>query len=347
MTELAKDKIIIFNRNGISIVEFRASVARSWVLNDEGRASFNYPVIRSNVVNKSVLEFGNYILIINNLLPEWAGIIDTPRVWNERGQVEVNAYTTDRLFNYRIGANDETKMNAIPAGALFKLMVKRINDVEPTIMQFGKALTHAKTYEQTWGATPLVTNLRSLLDDSGEECEFVPVFANGKLSIQANWYTKIKHQTKLVLHSGGNMENPTMSEDGDIINYLRGYGDGEAWASRPKVTTVDNVSKIRYGMRQAGKEWFDIIDSAGVQEANNKFISINKNPVKTISLKALNFGTTFQNLAIGNIVKIQLANMGFGTPPLGEYFDARIIGLAYNPIYSNKIDVVVEEYFED
>lgn len=53
-----QDRIRIFNRDGFPLAEFRASIDRSWVCGDEGRATFTYPSRKTEIVNSNILKIG-------------------------------------------------------------------------------------------------------------------------------------------------------------------------------------------------------------------------------------------------------------------------------------------------
>ena len=69
-----QDRVRIFDRTGKALAEFRTSVNRSLVIGDEGRAQFDYPSRKREVVNYDVLRPGNWLFVQNDSLPPWVGV---------------------------------------------------------------------------------------------------------------------------------------------------------------------------------------------------------------------------------------------------------------------------------
>ena len=130
LSTIPQDRIRVFDRTGAPVAEFRASVSRSWMIGDEGRAEFDYPTRKTDVVSKRVLNFGNWILIENNVLPPWVGMIDFPREWTTR-VVTVKAYTPERQFLYRRGPLELTVRGS--AGDIFTTLIQLTNSASPPL----------------------------------------------------------------------------------------------------------------------------------------------------------------------------------------------------------------------
>lgn len=345
MSETVPDeRIRIFDRQGVELASFRASVKRSWAIGKEGRASFDYPSIKTDVVNEDILRFGNYLFVENTLLPSWVGVIDTPREWDAQ-QVTVNAFTADRLFDYRIGSQNEEKITA-SAGTLFVEMLDRINNAEKTIMRAGDVWTGGKRREETFLPRQLTEALKRITKRSKEEYNFTGLVVKGKLVIYANWYEKLGEDTQLTLYQsdrGGNIESPTMKEDSDIINEVFGYGDGSTWATKPKDTSRDADSIATYGLRQYGKNWLGVSQPGTISANNSDLLADQSEPRRIYSITALNVGDTFSFLGLGNKARLVCQNLGFTGDGQGTDTSVRILGMSYDPNTKNKIKLVVEE----
>jgi hypothetical protein len=339
--ETTKDRIRIFDRDGRSLAEFRAAVSRSWALGLEGRANMLLASRKTDYVQRGILEFGNWLLIENDTLPAWVGVIDTPRIWSAR-TVEVNAYTPERLLSWRRGVST-SQIVAGSAGDIFGFLIDTVNQQEATILQRGDIWTGGIKREETITVAPLDIDLRRIYQRSGEEYEWRPVAEFSGLAVYADWVEKLGEFTQIELsesRKGGNIENPWMYEDGQIINDLFGYGDGLTWASRPQARTVDEDSIAQYGLRQDDKEWEGVKQITTVTNNNATIIAQQKDAQKVFDLIALNVGETFEYMRLGNALRVKLQNIGFdgGTDAL-----VRIIGMSYNPVEGQKIRLVLKE----
>lgn len=337
------ERIRIFNRQGFELATFRAMADRSWVIGKEGRCSFRYPSIKTDIVNQDLLQFGNYLLVENSRLPAWVGIIDTPRGWDAT-EVEVNAYTMERMFSYRRGSLD-TKYTG-SAGDIFEQMVNYINSQEQTIMRAGSIWRGGSKREETINPNKLINNLEQLQERSLEEYEFVPQVSNGRLTVFANWRERLGKSTPITLNSapnGGNIETPTMTEDGDIANDVFGYGDGLTWQTRPSRPASDAVSISKYGLRQDSQEWRGVKQISTIETNNEDYLNDNKEPKKIFQVTALNVGETFDYIRIGNKAGLKIKNIGFSNNGIGVLTNVRILGISYSPKNGQKVKLVLEE----
>lgn len=340
------DRIRIFNRDGLPIAEFRARVTRSWMLGDEGRAEFVYPSRKTNVVNDSVLRFGNWLLVESTHLPPWVGMIDVPRGWTPR-TVTVRAYTPERLLTLRRGPIEQILNDS--SGGIFTWLLYWANKQEATVIRAGSIWRGGVHRQETVNPTPLSDDLQRIFERSGEEYQWRPAIdGQGKLVVLGDWVQLLGKNTGVVLHEGrggGNIEatNNILVEDGPIYNDILGYGDGMTWQTRPTATLSAPASQHRYGLRQTSKEYQGVSEVTTVQNNTAQDLAIFQETARTFNLKALNVGNLFYYLRIGNVFTLRFENIGFYQGGLGFETTVRIIGMMYDPMLRNKCEIVVEE----
>lgn len=346
MTEsIPKERVRIFNRLGDELASFMVDVSRSWAIGREGRAQFTYPVIKTNVVNETVLQFGNYLLVENSKLPAWVGVIDTPRSWDSKS-VTISAYTPERLFQYRRGSQSDEVISG-SAGTIFLEMLRRINSKEKTILESGVIFTGGSRREETLNPNTMDINLRQLQERSLEEYSFRPIVKKNKLAIMCDWSKQLGIQTPLTLaqaKNGGNLGESTMREDEDIYNDIFGYGEGLTWDTKPKYTTRNADSVSKYGLREKGEGWRGVVNISTIIQNNTDMILETKQPKKIFQLVALNIGDTFKYLDMGNRIKILLEGIGFSQYGNNTLADTRILGMSYSPRQNkNSIRIVAKD----
>lgn len=344
---IPEDRIRIFNREGFPLAEFKAVIERSWAINEEGRARFKYSTRVSNIVNETVLQFGNWILIENSVLPSWVGVIDTPRGWGSR-EVEVSAYGPEHVFGQRYGPLEE-KING-SAGSIFFRLLAMVNRPEATVIRPGDIWKNKHPMEVTVNPNPLLETLNDITERSGQEYAWRPIVSDkGRLVIFADWYHKQGLVTSAILqegYGGGNIEavGNVMAEDGEIINDVLAYGDGMAWTSKPSEIVRDRGSIGKYGLRQKSVSYTGVIDSATLKQNGSEYLRQNVEPARTFHLNALNVGDTFKYLGLGNVLSLQFQNVGFFGGSLGFQTQVRIVGMSYDPTEKkNMLELVVEE----
>lgn len=345
MNNVPVDRVRIFQRDGTPIAEFKARVERSWSLGNEGRAQFIYASRITDIVNRDVLQYGNWVLIENDQLPPWVGVIDTPRTWTPR-TVRVSIYTPEKVFEWRRG-DLEVKKNG-SAGALFRYLLSLVNGAEATIIKAGD-IDETGTYrEETINPTPLNRDLKRIQERSGEEYQWRPdTDALGRLIVYADWQPRIGIDTGALLHEGkggGNVEaiSGLFVEDGDIYNNILGYGDGMTWTTKTKYIANDERSGSDYGLRQTSKYFNGVTNTVTLKDNTTEYLKTTKNPVSKFKLNVINVGDTFKYIQLGNTLNLQLQSMGFQTGGIGYEAVVRIVGMRYNPSSKNKIELVTE-----
>jgi hypothetical protein len=340
------DRVRIFKRDGTPIAEFRANVSRSHVIGAEGRARFEYPARKTQIVNEDVLQHGNWLLVQNSVLPPWVGVLDAPREWSTRN-VTVSAYTTERVFTWRIGPLEEVVTGS--PGVIFMDLIRRVNLAEQTVIRSGSIWGGGAQKQITLNPVLLSESLSSLREDSGEEYYFYPQISdNGKLIVAGNWVQFLGAETGVLLHEGiggGNVEavGKILTEDGPIVNSLLAYGDGETWRSKPsaEVTSADSIAK--YGLRESAQEYQGVTSATILQASGAQYLAEFRNPARSFTLNALNVGDTFKYIKLGNIFNVQFQSAGFRGGSVGYASRVRVVGMSYNPTMKNKIQLVARE----
>jgi len=337
-----QERVRIFRRDGRAVAEFETLVERSWVIGDEARARFYCASRDTDIVNDDVLQFGNWVLVENDKLPAWVGVIDTPRRWDAR-EVEISAYTPERVFSWRRGPIEEVL--DMSAGEVFVKLIQKINAAEQTLLREGQVFI-GPTIQETLNPTLLNRDLRRIYERSGEEYRFRPVVENGRLRVYCDWVDVLGNDTQAILQAGdgGNLEenNKMLVEDDPLINEWFAYGDGETWTSKPSATVNNQLSIQKYGLRQGVQEYSGVTNEATLVTNANQELSTTREPLRTGKINALNVGDTFSQLALGNRLTLRLEKIGFTGTAQYETL-VRIIGMKYDPEDKNVIELVTEE----
>jgi len=341
-----KDRIRIFNRAGAPLAEFRAAVDRSYAIGEEARAQFEYPSRKRDVVNNTVLRFGNWLLIENTALPTWVGVIDTPREWGVR-TVRVSAYTPEHVFGWRRGPLEDVIVGT--ASSIFKRLLRLVNTAENTVIREGVIRAGSVRMQETLNPTKLNEDLQRIQQRSLEEYAWrAATDVSGKLIVYADWVKLLGVDTGVILQEGkggGNIEaeREIMVEDGPIVNDLMGFGEGETWKTKKKYTAKDATSRALYGLRQSSEEWYDVSSEGTLR--NNTITALNdlKEPKRTFHINALNTGDTFKYLRLGNKLNLLLENIGFDRTGTHYQTTIRILAMSYDSAVPNKLELVVEE----
>lgn len=329
------DRVRVYGRDGIGLCDLRVTVERSWYVNDEGEAQFDL-VINDPNCRDDYLQFGNWLLVENDKLESWVGMIENQE-WKRRF-VTIQAFTPDRLLYYR----DVPKQLQLSgtSGNVFQEVINISNRAETTIIESGDIDFSAPNMplENMAGA-----NLRDYIIDLAErskfEYNFTPAPYQGKLKILANWKKRIGTDTNFGLEESYNLADETYSlkRKAPRATELWGYGNGAGQTDRPVATYVDEVARGKYGLRQGTRFYSDYSSVGAVISAIKNEIRDTKEPREAFKLSAVDIGNTFENIKIGNIYPLRMWSIRFGVNEL-----VRLLGVSYSP-HQGKAELITEK----
>lgn len=320
--------IRVFDFNGVEIAEIpNVNVSRSWKLNAAGQAEFTLP-ITSPKAREPVLRYGNLVLIEDDRLPSWSGVIDLPREWPVRA-VTVRAYSGEWLLSYRRG--DNVKRTGT-AGEIFKEIIAYCNLAEYLGVEIGSVWGGGMSREETLNPQ----NSRGVYDDVLQIAEradndfwFEAVLDKGKLGFRANWVQRRGRVLNMTLEEGAHLKlsDRPMVEQGQIINDLLGIGEGSSTASKVTARRVDDESRARYRLRQ-GSVYFSGNTQVGTVENNTESaLKQCREPMRVFDVGLLNRGGLWKKVWVGDQVEIRFNTVGFTGSNFGCTTPVRILGM--------------------
>jgi hypothetical protein len=319
----------LYDQNGYYIRDLPYSFKRSWILNAYGTCSWKMPVQDFS----RDFEFGKYIVLDHPTLGKWGGVIDQPREWDNKGIVTVKAYSAEYILKFRRGDAEQT--NGGSAGVLFLLLLQLANGKYPTLISSQDIYYGGDTLAQLTNVTDIYSQVLQLAQDSGCDFDVYPVIANNQLTFKANWYKKIGmkiNDPNAVLIPGKNIDinSPALIEQGDIYNDYLAYGNGDTWSDRPVYFVNDNKSQSDYGVRQAPGLSVDGTTPDQLSTAALSALTKSINPRRTFNISALDKGNLFTYCRKGNILLLEMDNVGWHNGKLGTEAWVRIKGLDYD-----------------
>lgn len=327
-------RVVIFNHAGTPIKEFRATVNREWLRNDMGEGSLKVSRFDS-VATEEYLRFGNRVVVYHEYLPEWGGYIDTPREWDDRGNIKVSLYSVPGLLSWR-RTPDRWKVRGTPGDRFWQLIEhanarKSLGIVRGSIDQEGEAVTSVLETENVLEA------MKDLAEETGFTFWFTPlILSTGELQWQANWrdVTKGRDLThRHHLRSGVNIvpNNYPYVEDGTIVNDLLALGKVDGTRSKVESTAIDEASISLYDVRE-GIEDVDSDYEGKLSEAASAMIKDLAYPAKTVDVLIPRDLTNAETLAmmkelsLDNLYSLSMGEVSF----TGLNATVRVSGFGYN-----------------
>jgi len=334
---MSADLIRIYNRFGEQVADVRASASRTWLLNKVGQAEFNIAQTNPNYGKEEVLEFGNYVVIENEKLPAWVGVIETPRKWGRR-QVTIRCNSAEHVMSYAIG--EEGNYLTGDAGEIFTGFVNVANKKIKSIVGVGEVQRDGKKRTDKQSNADILSQITSLADRSNNDFIFTPTISRGRLVISANWYIRLGGDVDYTLSEGKHFEfgNTVITEQDQISNTIVAYGDGSATKSgSPNITVVDQDSVYKYGVRMDIENYSGVSQLDTLEENAKEALAKRKQPTRVFFLNVTDTDNAWNNLRLGNNIGVYIWSAAFGVSA-----KVRIMGIEYNPKYK-KVNLITEE----
>ena len=129
-------RLLVGNNRGTLLAELEPNIKQvSWRLNDVGKLVFE--ISQKDVkATEEILRYGNRLLVeFDNGLPNWVGMIDPPRDWNN-GIITVNVYSGE----YVLGTRQTDRGRYFTDGSvgyIFEKLISEANEVEDTGIALG------------------------------------------------------------------------------------------------------------------------------------------------------------------------------------------------------------------
>jgi hypothetical protein len=317
----------VYGRDGTPIADIRTAVIRSSLLNDVGEAIFSISTF-SNKCRRELLEYGNFLLVQHDQMPDWVGMIDTPRTWRS-GLVEVHAYEAMSLLNYRLSPVN-TMITGLPS-ELVNQLVDLANSNEDTLIRMGR-MTESGVSASEMLTDTVLSHIKGISKNYGHDWICTPaVDSSGRLTISMDWLERAGIVTDLELSQGRNIlyGDTPLEESGEILNYIHAMSNQQS-ESPTSIIEEDSASRSQFGLRAARKEYITNQDDGALPGFAQALIRRQRTPDIATPLTVVNVGNTFKNIRLGNVVKYKYTNVGFDGDGLGNSDYVRIMGYRFD-----------------
>ena len=339
-TARASMRILAGDRNGRIRGELVADVAGvAWKLNAYGQARFTLATADATA-QEDLLQFGNRIVIqFENGLPDWGGVIDTPRKWKS-GTIEVVAYSAEYLLGWRVTSRGRY-FQSRPAGAIFKAL---LTEARPIGISLGNVWMGGTLHSPEYHYRELYDIVKNSLTDRIESADWDvrPTIVNGQILFSANYYEQkgTDHGRRVRLLEGVNAVQSDLAEQGTIANEVFLAGAGSGWSDNNRIyaTASDADSQGLYGLRQAGEIRVDIKEQDTLDANAALALATSKGPRTVVSVDAMDLPPgRFRQYDVGDVVWLELYENGFD----GYEAPVRVLAREYLP-ESNTCSLVIE-----
>ena len=329
-------QVTVFDKEGTPLADLDVDVFRSWVLNGYGEASFTIST-RDNKCREEFLQYGNRLLVQHDKLPEWVGIMDTPRVW-KYGSVECHALGAEVWFDWRL-----THVHPMydTLANVFRFIIDSSNSWGGSQMQHGIIRSGGIATTAALGGKAS-DHIMRLVDKYMVDWSVTPYLSGNKLFLRANMYGGSRGENTGLTLNNINSKNvePTMTEDGAIYNHVFYYSEPGEGGGRKFGDARDNVSVGKYDLRMIAEQGVGSYEEGLEFSARMKLLDT-KEPFIMVAPSALDVGETFRQLRLGNVIYWENDYTGFAGASVGSNSTVRIVGMEYSET-DKSVGLVVE-----
>jgi hypothetical protein len=313
---MADFRLVVADRNGQRLAELEPLIESvEWRLNDVGVLRYRLSKRDAKAIEDN-FRYGNLILLSwDNGLPDWGGVIDTPRDWDGES-IRATAYSGERLLAYR-QTNRGRYFSQATVGHIFRSVITESAQVWPMRVTVG----------ETWGGGGLHSpsyHFRSLFDIaqvsigrrlSPADFAVKPVVVGGEVRFVAElWQRRGQWRPGVALVEEVNVTRVRLREQGMIVNSWAVVGEGTTWGDdRPIVYVQDEASIWEYGLREGRAIYADTSEMVTLQATADNLLAASARPRVMLELEALDAGPgRFADYDVGDSVMLTLPSYGFG-----------------------------------
>lgn len=336
--------IRLFDKTGAPIRygDIDAKVDRSWILNGIGSATFSIaktdPVFREYFI-----QYGNRVLIQEDDMGQWGGIVLPPRPWSA-DSVELTVYTIEELLKSR---NPGATSYSGYAGDIFEDLIASANTNEDTLIDTSYLYAAGESWTEDTSSGSVYDAISSIAKRTGQDWEIEPIIsATGKLNWIANWHEERGEDLsgEIVLEEGTHFEIPRgalLNEQGPIYNSIKLLAfDGNGGTTT--ATAEDATSQDLYGLLE-GSFSESIPETYTAQTYCDHLLEIHKYPRLTFRVSIINDDVdTLKHIRLGNTVTLHLVTYCFTNEILGAEKNVRITSIEADE-YDSTLSLVVTE----
>lgn len=342
--EVSECQVLIFTQTGTPLDVLDVSVTRSWLLNDIGQCTFTIASKDPKCTERN-LRFGNLVYVSSDVLPDWVGVIDTPRGRNY-GSISVTAYSAEYLLQLRVIQSYQTVKGT--TGALFKAVLGAVKSAGGAVIEPNGDLDHIGWPTGANYNFDLITafeTISNIVKSYGGDWDVSPALDTaGRLHLLGNYY-KVKGSIRndyVIDESNSELVlGNKVEEQGPFHNDVRGFGNDAKPASRVLFTAKNQASIDLYGPHQVALS-VESNEIAAVKKSAAAYLADNLFPPKIFTISMDNRNDVWRNIRMGDIAHVMFSWGAFygGDGEIDSW--VRITGMAVSEM-AGKLALTVQE----
>lgn len=313
--------LLVGDKFGGILAELEATMEEvTWLRNDVGRARLRF-ALGDSKINETNLRYGNRVLIqFGNGLPDWGGVIDTPRAWG-RGAVTVTAYSGEHILGQR-RTDKGMYFSGASVGAMLIRIIQEANAVADTGIDVGGVWLGGALHSPEYHLDDLLEILQASIAGRLSTADFAvqPVLVDGKIRFRAFLWERRGHVKRDVwLVEGHNTTEAELVEQGPIINSVTIAGadlsaeGASGWGNGRLIAMYDNAASIaRYGLRQWSSVYQDVVIQSSLDEIARARVGKSAQPQNIVDVTVVDRSpANYRDYDIGDTIRGVFPGLGF------------------------------------
>lgn len=337
----------LYDKDGYYLTDIRTSAITSWTLPARGvvgECSFN--LSRYEPKNrKYFMGFGRYLLRRQLNMPDWIGILYTPRRW-PYGMTEFKAFQAEKVLAWRV--TPSLKITG-QAGDLFDQILQITNN--PSEVTNEKPIYQNSIWkagidrDETLGSDALSHIWRIAERSQNDFSVGYSIDAGGRLYLTGNWYSRAGIDTGRTFREGHNIEvSPSaLEETGELWNDYTAVNDASTPATRLISRQWNDAAIAENGLYQKTIAYSGLRTQATLD--SNVIYELKKtvDASRILDLNALlGVGDTAQYVDVGNTWDVDYNSAGYDGNGYGTHETVKILGIEVDDANIQKARLITE-----
>lgn len=324
-------RVLVADRTGRILAEVEPQLGPvSWRLNDVGRATLTFAKTDPKAI-EDYLRFGNRLLIqFANGLPNWGGVIDPPRKWDQKS-IQITAYSGEYLLGFR--QTDRGRyFDGATVGYVFQQLIQEANAVSPMGVTIGGVWGGGSTHSPEYHFDNLLKIIQESLTERLSTADFAVLATetSGYVVFTAHLYERRgSDKPGVVLLEDHNLAAIDLNEQGPMVNCWNIIGQGTTWGDERSVAYAEDTDSIAtHDRREDSAVHADTATQATLDETADNKLSESSWPRNVLTLDAADLAPArFADYDVGDSVRVLLHSYGFG----GYDGQVRVLTREYDP----------------
>jgi hypothetical protein len=328
-------KIIAFGMDNMSVGEFTAVCNRGWSL--QGVASTasggsTTITVSEDIMKKGWLNPGMMVLVLDESLPPWAGVVDPP--------ISLLTPNTITLYNpeYLLTLRSLERVNNTAKGTLALLidtLIRMTNVQGDLYVRTGIAGGPSTVFSVSVDAKSMWEQISIMAKQYGVELFMRPQREpsdGNRLYLYLDIQDRVGVDTGFLLHDGKN-ENMKISRaviDQPVWNRVVGVNSAQSANERFYTTPLVNPPSANAFRQRGILKQFEAADYTALLAKSTNYINTYGVPVIKFDIMIMDRGDTFKYLSPGNSVLLHSTKVTMPDGRQGWRGPARIMAMAYN-----------------